>query len=174
MKTVKHRNIRRLALCGILCAAALTVFVIEAQIPLPLPIPGLKLGLANTITLFSLLYLTPRETFSILLCRILLGAVFTGSPTTLLYSLTGGLVCLAAELLIIKLLGSRFIIETSICGAIVHNTVQLICAAAVTGSAAVFFYMPPLLIAAIITGAFCGLCIAAADKHLGNRIRSVI
>ena len=101
----KKFDIKRLALCGILCGAALTIFVIEAQIPLPLPLPGMKLGLSNIITLFALLYLSPRDAFLILIARIILGTIFTGQPSTLLYSLSGGLVCLLAESLVLKILG---------------------------------------------------------------------
>lgn len=163
-------NTKRLALCAVLCAAALGIFVIEAQIPLPLPLPGLKLGLANIITLFALLYLTPKEAFSILIARILLGAVFVGQPTVLLYSLSGGVLCLAAELLCFKALGRKFIAEISIVGAMVHNTVQVACAALVTKTLSVFMYLPPLLIAAAVCGAFCGLCILAFDKKFHGKI----
>ena len=161
----KKFDIKRLALCGILCAAALTIFVIEAQIPLPLPLPGIKPGLSNIITLFALLYLSPRDALLILIARILLGTIFTGQPSTLLYSLCGGLVCLLAEILVLKLFGKRFVVEISIIGAIVHNTVQVLCAAFITQTASVFWYLPPLVITGVITGTFCGLCVYFIDKH---------
>ena len=151
-------NIRRLTLCAVLCAAALTIFVAEAQIPLPIALPGVKLGLANVITLVALLFLGWREAFMILLIRILLGAIFVGQPSTLLYSLSGGLICLAVEVLLLKFMGKKFIGEISVIGAMVHNTVQILCAAAITRSVSVFWYLPPLLIVGAITGAFCGIC----------------
>lgn len=168
MISMQHKT-KRLALCAVLCAAALTIFVIEAQIPLPLPVPGVKLGLANIITLFALLYLSPREAFLILSGRILLGAVFIGSPSVLLYSFSGGVVCLLAELLCLKLFGKRFIVEISIIGAMTHNTVQVLCAALVTRTAAFFWYLPPLFITAVITGAFCGLCVKFMTKKYRGR-----
>lgn len=161
----KKFDIKRLALCGILCGAALTIFVIEAQIPLPLPLPGMKLGLSNIITLFALLYLCPRDAFLILIARIILGTIFTGLPSTLLYSLLGGLVCLLAETLVLKIFGKKFIVEISIIGAMVHNTVQVLCAVLITKTTSVFWYLPPLLITGAITGAFCGLCVYFIDKH---------
>lgn len=164
MTSMKSKT-KRLAICAVLCAAALTIFVIEAQIPLPLPIPGIKLGLANIITLFALLYLSPREAFMILSGRILLGAIFVGSPYVLLYSFSGGVVSLLAEFMCLKLFGKRFIVEISVIGAMTHNTVQILCAALVTRTAAVFWYLPPLLIAAVITGAFCGLCVKFMAKN---------
>ncbi len=159
-------NIKRLALCAVLCAAALTIFVAEAQIPLPIPLPGVKLGLANVITLIALLSLGTRDAFVILLIRILLGAIFVGQPSTLLYSLGGGIICLGVESLLIKYLGKKFICEISVIGAMIHNTVQVFCAAAITHSVSVFWYLPPLLITGSITGAFCGLCVALIYKRL--------
>ena len=150
---------KRLTLCALLCAAALTIFIIEAQLPVLIPIPGIKLGLANIITLFALVFLSPREAFLILIGRILLGAIFAGQPSTLIYSLSGGLICLICEAFIYKKLGSKFIVEISIIGAMLHNTVQVLCSALVMGTFSVFIYLPPLIIAAIITGAFCGFCV---------------
>lgn len=151
-------NTRRLTLCAVLCAAALTIFVAEAQIPLPIALPGVKLGLANVITLIALLFLGQRDAFAIFVLRILLGAIFVGQPSTLLYSLSGGIICLFVESLLLRALGKKFICEISVIGAMVHNTVQILCAAAITRSAYVFWYLPPLLIAGAITGAFCGAC----------------
>ena len=165
---------KRLCLCGILCAAALTVFIIEAQLPLPIPVPGIKLGLANIFTLFALMYLTPREAAAILLVRILLGSIFAGQPSVLLYSLSGGVLCLIGEVLLLKLIGKNFIWEISVFGAMLHNTAQIICAAVITNTAAVFWYLPPLLIAAALTGAFCGLCVSAFDKACGGRVQKML
>ena len=36
---------KKLALMAVLTAIALTIFMIEAQLPSPVPIPGVKLGL---------------------------------------------------------------------------------------------------------------------------------
>ena len=145
---------------------ALSIFVVEAQIPLPFPLPGLKLGLSNIVTLLALVYLSPLEAFLILTSRILLGAIFTGSPSALIYSLSGGFVCLLAEVLLFKSIGKNFIIEISIIGAVLHNITQILCAFSITKTMAVFYYLPYLLIAAIITGAFCGLCVKLTDKKL--------
>lgn len=168
-----QRN-KRLAFCGILTAAALTIFVIETQIPLPIPVPGVKLGLANIITLFALIYLTPKEALSILVSRILLGAVFAGSPSALIYSIFGGLACFFAELCLIKLFKTRQIWALSAVGAMIHNLVQLTAAAFITKTASVFFYLPTLLIAAVLTGVFNGLCICYLDFTFGKRIRKLL
>ena len=72
--------VRRLTVCSLLTAVALTIFVLEAQIPLPLPVPGLKLGLSNVVTVFALAVLGWKEALAIVLLRIVLGNLLIGQP----------------------------------------------------------------------------------------------
>ena len=73
-----------------LSAIALTIFMVEAQIPPVVPLPGVKLGLANIVTLFALYYLGTGSAFIILIARCILGAMFAGNASALLFSLLGG------------------------------------------------------------------------------------
>ena len=75
-------RITRLAL---LTAIALTIFMAEAQLPV-LPIPGVKLGLANIVTVYAMFALGPRDALLVLSSRVFLGAVFSGQMMTLFYS----------------------------------------------------------------------------------------
>lgn len=157
-----------------LCAAALIIFTIEAQIPSIVPVPGVKLGLANIITLFALIYLTPGETLMILVARILFGAVFAAQPMLIPYSLCGGVLCLLGEYVLIKLCGKKFIAEISIVGAILHNIGQTCFAAFSVKSLSIFTYLPILIISAAITGLFCGLCVMFADKKCGAKFAAFL
>lgn len=161
---------KRLTLCGVLCTVALTIFVLEAQLPQLLPVPGIKLGLANIVTLFALLYLTPQESFWILTARILLGTLFAGNPSTLLYALAGGLGCLFLEQALLRHGKSIPIWSISAFGAMMHNLIQMMVAAFMTKTPEVFWYLPFLLMAGIVTGLFTGFCIYAFDKNFGKKI----
>ena len=86
-------KLKQMTTNALLTAIALTIFMIEAQIPSLVPIPGVKLGLANIITVFALFAFTPKDAFLILFVRVFLGSVFSGQISTLLYSLGGGFVC---------------------------------------------------------------------------------
>lgn len=167
---MKKINTKSITLSALLCAISLTMFVIEAQISLPIAIPGIKLGIANTVTLFALLYLPFKDALLILLGRIILGGVFASNPSVILYSLSGGLLSILGEWLILKVTDKKFIVEISITGAMLHNIGQILCAVFVTGTAYVFSYLPVLLIAGIISGAFCGLCVLGVDKVTGSAI----
>lgn len=65
----------RLTELGLLTAIALIIFVIELQLPGLTPIPGMKLGLANIITVYAVYHYSARETAMIAITRIILGAV---------------------------------------------------------------------------------------------------
>ena len=84
-------KVRRLAAMGVLTALALILFMVEAQIPMPVPIPGVKLGLANIITVFAVFAMGSGDAAAILFCRVFLGAIFSGNFSTIFYSAAGGL-----------------------------------------------------------------------------------
>ena len=145
---------RRLTRAALLTAIALTIFLAEAQLPPPVPIPGIKLGLANIVTVYAMFVLGPRDTLLILLSRIFLGAVFSGQMMTLLYSLGGGLLSYFALLL----LGRGQLWVSSPLSAVCHNLGQLLAAAAIAKSWVVLVYLPYLVLAGLITGTLTGLC----------------
>ena len=151
-------RVRALAQSALLAAVALTIFVLEAQIPLPLPVPGLKLGLSNVVTVFALAVLGWKEALAILLVRIVLGNIFTAQGMALLYSLVGGLLSFAVMALLLRVLKRSQLWVAGVFGGIAHNLGQMAVAVAVTQTPALLMYLPVLLLCGIVTGAFTGLC----------------
>ncbi len=149
---------KRLTRMSLLTALALIIFTIEAQIPAPVPIPGVKLGLANIITVYAMFCLGPRDTLLMLLCRIFLGSVFSGQMMTLFYSLSGGLLCYLIMLPMHKLVSRKQIWVCSVVGAIAHNIGQIIAAIIIAQTPGLIVYLPVLLISGVIAGTFTGLC----------------
>ena len=157
---------RRITKMALLTAVALILFTVEAQIPAPVPIPGVKLGLANIITVYAMFALGPWDTLCILLVRVFLGSVFSGQMSTLLYSLSGGLLCYLAMLLLRKILTEKQIWVCGVIGAVFHNIGQMLMAIAVFQSPSVVFYFPLLMLSGIITGLFTGLCAQLLIRRL--------
>ncbi|MCD7749230.1 MAG: Gx transporter family protein [Oscillospiraceae bacterium] len=164
------KRTQKLVFMALLTAISLCVWLIEAQIPLPIPVPGVKLGLASVVTLTAMALLGRREALCVLLVRIVLSSMFAGSFSVILFSLAGGLLSWAVMALTIGLFDEKRPWVVSILGAIGHNAGQLLAAAGVMKSAAVLWYGPALLCAAIVTGAFTGVAalylIRALRKHL--------
>ena len=98
---------RKLTQMALLTAIALTIFMVEAQIPALVPIPGVKLGLSNIITVFAVFAMGPKEAAAILFVRIFLGAVFAGNFSTIFYSAAGGALAIAITILLRKLLTKK-------------------------------------------------------------------
>ncbi len=160
---------KRLTTLALLTGIALILFTVEAQIPPPVPIPGVKLGLANIITVYVLFRHGPRDALLVLLARILLGSAFAGSPATLLFSLGGGLLCWLVLLPLRRILTERQIWVSGVLGAMAHNFGQIAVCVAVYHTAAVLVYLPALLLAGMATGLFTGL----AAQFLLARLRKI-
>jgi len=204
-------NVKKLTLIAILVSIALIIFIVEAQIPLPIPIPGVKLGLANIITLFALFHnrakrelrpnvlvrgqsgeglsascekgevdllmcpsrsqvaFTNVDVFAILLCRIILGAVFTGRFVAFAYSITGGILGFAAQIVMRRFVSDKQIWVCGAVGAVFHNVGQIFAAAIITGTPAIIGYLPILVIAGVITGVLTGLIAQLALERFPGR-----
>lgn len=164
------KRVRRITLLALLTAIALTIFMAEAQIhPFP-PIPGVKLGLANIVTVYVMFVMGPGDALLVLSARIFLGAVFSGQPMTLIYSVAGGFLSWCALCLLRKALTREHIWLASPVAAIFHNLGQLLAAAAVLRSWAVMAYLPYLIIAAVLFGLFTGIAAQALIRRL-DRIK---
>lgn len=159
------KQTKRLTLLAVLTAAALCVFVLEAQLPPLTPVPGIKLGLANVFTLFALYLLDAKSALALLLVRVVLGGFVTGQVSAMGYSLCGGLLSYLALLLFYRRIPGKQLWALSILSALAHNLGQLLLASVVMGTFAIFWYAPILFLAAMITGAFTGLTAQMVLKH---------
>jgi len=149
---------KRLTELALLSAIALTIFMVEQKIPNPIPIPGVKLGLANIVTVYALYRYRPKEVLLLVSTRVILGAVFGGNLMALLYSAAGSLLCLAGMIPLHRLIPERMLWVSSILGAVLHNIGQIIVAVMVTKSIGMLLYFPFLLVSGCCAGAFTGLC----------------
>ncbi|MDO4749854.1 MAG: Gx transporter family protein [Eubacteriales bacterium] len=147
---------KRIALVGALSAIALTIFMLEAQLPPIVPIPGVKLGLANAVTLVTMAVLGRKDAGFVLLVRVLLGSVFAGSISALMFSAAGGLLAFLVMALFVGRFSDGMLWVVSILAAVAHNIGQLTVAVWVSGTPGILVYAPALLAAGIGTGAFTG------------------
>ena len=164
---------KNIALCGVLSALALGLSVLESFFPLSLliPLPGVKLGLANIVTLFALYTLGARPALAIWLTRCVLGSLFAGNASAFLFSLLGGLASMGVMIALRR--WDRFsVFGVSLGGAAAHNIGQIAAAAVVFNSTAVIGYLPVLLFISLVTGALTGLLVSLllrAAAHLSLR-----
>lgn len=160
---------KQLTLCGVLTAMALALSVVEGQIPLSLaiPLPGIKLGLANIVTVFALYALGPGQALLILLARCVLGAVFAGNMNAMLFSLLGGVSAMLVMIFLSRL-RRLSVYGVSVGGAAAHNCGQVAAAVLSLGNTAPLYYLPVLLGVSLFTGALTGLIAACLFRALAH------
>lgn len=152
------KKLQKHTFIAVLVAQALILYIVEGMIPVPFITPGAKLGLSNIITVTSLYILGFKDTFVVILLRILLSTFFGGSLSSLLYSISGGILSLLIMHLV-KTLGKDdvSIIGVSVSGAFFHNVGQVLAAAAIIQNIGIVIYLPLLSVAGVVTGFFVGL-----------------
>jgi len=152
-----NNKTRRLTLCAVLISLALTLSYMERFFPLQMliPLPGIKLGLANIVSLVALYILNVKSAVFILGIRCLMGSVFAGSVTAFLFSVTGGMLSMLVMSVVMRCrIFSVFGI--SILGAAAHNIGQIAAAMVIMQSVYIGAYLPYLLVVGIFTGLATG------------------
>lgn len=161
----KGNRSRQVAVFGMAVALAMILGYVELLIPISVGIPGVKLGLANLVTMICLYQMGEREAAAVSLARILLVGFTFGNMSSLLYSLAGGIVSFLCMLLA-KRSGRFGKTGVSVVGGVTHNLGQLAVAAFVVENAAVFWYFPVLLFAGTLTGLAIGILAGEVLKRL--------
>jgi len=163
-------NAKHIARLALLTTVALILFTVEAQLPPLVPIPGVKLGLANIVTVYAMFRYGPRDTLLVLLARVFLGSVFAGAMMAFFFSLCGGLLCWLVMIPLRRILTEQQLWVCGVIGAVAHNVGQILVCLAVYQTAAVLVYLPALMLSGIVTGLFTGLAATFLLKWLKNRI----
>lgn len=146
----------RVAAYGMLVALAFILSFVETMIPVNLGIPGVKLGLANLVTIAGLYTIGIKATIIISLARIVLVGFTFGNMFSMFYGMAGA--ALSLLFMIIASKNNWFnTIGVSIIGGVAHNIGQIIVAAIVVQTTGVFYYLPVLLIAGTIAGTLIGI-----------------
>ena len=159
---------KKLTTLSMLTAIALTIFMVEAQIPPLTPVPGIKMGLSNIITVFIVFAIGPKEAAAVLFVRIFLGAVFAGNFSTIFYSGAGGACAIGVTILLKKILTEKQLWVAGCLGAIAHSVGQMAMAVAISGTPSLAIYLPVMIVISIITGLFTGLCAQFLVNRGGN------
>lgn len=147
---------RTVALYGVLIALAMVLSFVESLIPLPVPVPGVKLGLANLVTVAGLYLVGIPGTFFITLVRIVLVGFSFGNPFSMIYGLSGSILSLLVMAAARKS-GHFRVTGVSILGGVFHNLGQLAFAALIVENPKLFYYFPALLAAGTIAGTVIGI-----------------
>lgn len=147
---------KKVARMGVFIALAMIFSYIEVLIPFNFGIPGVKLGIANIVTVTSLYVFSTGEAFGISVIRIVLMGILFGNGMSLLYSLAGGLLSFLA-MWIGKRTSWFSVMGVSVAGGVFHNVGQILAVMLVMKKTMFVAYLPVLFVAGVVTGYLIGL-----------------
>lgn len=159
----------KVAYFGVFTALALIFSYVETLIPINFGIPGMKLGLANLMIVIMLYKGGVKEAFLLSVVRIVLAGFIFGNLFSILYSLAGGILSLAV-MAFLKSRGSFSVMGVSAAGGIFHNIGQLIIAMLTVSTFNIFYYIPVLMLAGLVTGLLIGFVSHEVLKRISNII----
>ncbi len=157
---------RNISICAAFTAVGMIISYLETFVVIPVNIPGIRLGLANTVTLVALYLLGPVYAISVLAARIVLSAVLFGNLTSFIYSFSGAVTAFVLMIFFKKLGFSVY--SVSVTGAVFHNIAQITAAFVLVQSIYVFSYIPVLILAGVIFGLITGYLAALLIRRLGK------
>ncbi|MDF2986794.1 MAG: putative rane protein [Eubacterium sp.] len=160
-------DIKKIVYLSLLAAQAIVLSIIESQFPVSIGVPGIKLGLANIVTMVTLVFFSYSDTLLIVLIRCVIASLFMGGPVLFMFSLLGGLLSATIMWIMLKSMKKLFsLVGMSIAGSIAHNVGQIMVACFIMGDLSVTAYLPVLLVSGILMGCFVGICSTFMVKAL--------
>ena len=163
---MRNKSAQRIALSGLLTSLMLVFGLIERQFPLTAAIPGVKLGLANSVLLYSLYMLGVKQSFILMLLKALMSWLIYTNMSAMFYSLGGGFLSLVVMVLLFKMKDVS-IIGVSALGAVFFNVGQILVAVVMLNTPQLIVtYLPVLMISGVVTGVLTGVVAKMVMKHL--------
>jgi len=150
----KRFDAQALTRFGILTALALVLGWLETLIPTGMA--GVKLGLGNIAILYAVSLLGVTNAILLMLAKVLLSGILFGTMGSILYSLEGGILSVAAMLLLQRI-PKISVILVSIGGSLFHNLGQALAACLFIPPETVFAYSPVLVVSGVVMGLLTGL-----------------
>lgn len=166
MSRNRTEKTKRLTTMAVTVAVAMMLSFIESRIPPFVAVPGVKMGLANIAVIFALYKLGVWQAVAVSLVRVILVASLFGSPISMLYSISGAVLSLAAMALI-KKLPHLSEVGVSVVGGVMHNIGQIAMASVIMETAVIILYLPTLL----LSGTLAGIAVGVVSALLVRKVR---
>lgn len=158
----------RTAYLGIFAALAIIFGYLECLIPFHIGIPGVKLGIANIVTVVLLYKMGAKEAGLITVLRVLVSGFLFSNGFSILYSLAGCTMSLMV-MYMLKKEGNFSIYGVSMAGGVAHNIGQIAIASIVMETGSIWYYLPILLISGVLTGFVIGF----VSEEMLKRMRKI-
>lgn len=165
------KNTKMITRLALFTAMSLIVFLIESLFP-PLFLPGAKMGLSNIFSLLTLVTMGVWQAYTVVIVRTLLGAMLTGSLSTLMYSFSAGLVAVTVSVVLFKIFGDKLsLVSISVAAAVCHNITQNFVFVAVSQTPQMLGYAPYLAAIGVLAGIIVGIAVTLIRKLVDKRLK---
>lgn len=159
---------RRLAFAAVLISIMMVLGYLETLLPVS-PVPGIKLGLANSVLIVSLYWLGIPLSFQLMLIKNVLLGLLLGNPMLIPYSVSGGIVSLSLMSILYRRRGISPI-GVGIAGGVTHNIAQVFLAIIILGTPSLVFYLGLLMPAGAVMGLVTGTVSKTLMRHFPPRM----
>lgn len=169
---MKNKSLKKITACAILSALSILTFMLENLFP-PLFIPGARMGLSNIFILLSAIVLGYGYGYAVLILKIVLGSIFSGNVSAMLYSLPAGLISLSIELSLLSFCKKISVICTSVTGAVINITLQNFVFCLVTDSVEYLSFLPYLSLTGVVAGIIVGFSVYLLIKKMPKGVLDI-
>lgn len=171
MQSSDNRNSRakKIASLSLLIALALIFSYVEAIIPYNPGIPGVKLGVANIVTIIALYTYGNKDAFIVNIVRVFIAGLLFNGIFGACYAMAGAMVSLIG-MIILKKTKLFSVVGVSMAGSVLHNLGQLLVAAFLISDLKIFFYFPVLMFSGIIAGIAVGIASTVVLARLNKTV----
>ena len=165
---MRNKRVQEIAISGLLTSLMLVLGLVERQFPLTAAIPGVKLGLANSVLLYGLYMMGVRQSVVLMFLKALMSWLIYTNLNAMFYSLGGGALSLLAMVLLSRVNGVS-IVGVSALGAVFFNVGQILVAVFMLNTPQLLMtYLPVLMISGVVTGVLTGIVARLVMRHLGH------
>ncbi|NLV59728.1 MAG: Gx transporter family protein [Clostridiales bacterium] len=165
MNNAKKLNTRHIALSGLLTALMLALGYVESLMPISVGIPGIKLGLSNSLLIFAIYMLGAKVSLVLMVLKVVLSGLLFGGVSAMAFSLAGGVVSVLVMILLKRVKGLSPIVVSMVGGA-AHNVAQVALAMVILETTKLVYYMAVLLLVGLGMGTVTGIAAAAVLRHM--------
>jgi heptaprenyl diphosphate synthase len=152
-------NTKKIATFSMLLALSVALSLIESMVPfIGGMIPGVKLGLANTVIIFAIYMFSFKDAITLSMLRVFLLGIIKGTIFTppFYFSLSGAVFSIVFMILV-KKYTKLSIVGVSIVGAVTHSIGQILMVSLLLNTFEIVFSLPLILLFSVPTGIVVGL-----------------
>ncbi|MBR3109500.1 MAG: Gx transporter family protein [Clostridia bacterium] len=166
MKPSSRQEItRRTAYSGLLLATMLVLGYVESLLPAVAGVPGIKLGLSNSVLIFAVYMLDLPTAWVLMVLKVLLSGLLFGGFNTIMYAMAGGVLSMLF-MSVLSRFQSLHPVVVSMTGGVMHNVGQVAVAMLLLHTPQLLYYMAILIFVGMACGALTGVCATSVMKHL--------